>query len=78
MGQHVFYCDGNLKKKKKGGWSRNVPLQDTVNCSCIYTCTLHGVMEIINAMPCQNSEVWRAAECHIARQLDFCYIFIQK
>ncbi len=47
MGQHYFYCDGSLK----GGLSRNVPLQDTVNGSCIYTCTLHGVMEIINTKP---------------------------
>jgi hypothetical protein len=43
---------------------RNAQLQDTVNCNCIYTCTLHDVMEINNTKPRQNSVVWRAAECH--------------
>ncbi len=57
MGQHVFYCDGNLKglavsracrtQGRTHGLSRNSPLQATIRCSCI--CNLHDLMETTNA-----------------------------
>jgi hypothetical protein len=51
MGQHGYYCDGSLKGlavQCTHGMSRNAQLQDS------YLSTLHDVMEIINAKPCQN------------------------
>jgi hypothetical protein len=59
----MFYCDGKLKRACNiHGLIQNAQLQAAVNCSSI--CTLHVVMEITNAKPCQSSEVWSAAECH--------------
>ncbi len=71
----MFYCDGKLKRAcNVHGLIRNAQLQAAVNCSSF--CTLHVVMEITNAKPYARALRYGVQQNAIARQQDFCYIFI--
>jgi hypothetical protein len=80
-GELVLHCDGSLKGlaiPHTQGLSKNAQLQATVNYSCLWS--LHFVMLITNAKPCQNSFVeplWYGEQPNaIARPLNLCFIFI--
>jgi hypothetical protein len=65
-GEHLLYCNGSFK-----GFEATTALAEMLSCKLLSSTaadkkrsTLHDVMEIINGGPCQNSVLWRAAECH--------------
>jgi hypothetical protein len=69
--EHVFYCDGRLTGHTQG-LSKNAQLQATVNCSCLCSLPFLILISELNVEPLRYGEKQNA----IARQLDFCYIFL--